>query len=140
MTSFGPVEETERSDVSVTFRVDVALQPRLDERHGAVAARATGTFIASQVGVDDWRIAFSETSLTPQYPDESGAREAAITWAGARSLAAINNRNLAPGEQAAVAVGGTNLTIRCLEIRPDAVVIELRESGARQELKLPAVR
>jgi hypothetical protein len=84
VTSFGPVEETERSAASVTFRVDLALRPRLDETIGVVAARATGSFVARQVGGDDWRIAFSESSLTPQYPDAGGARAAAVAWANAR--------------------------------------------------------
>lgn len=84
VTSFGPVEQTEQSDASATFRVDLALRPRLDETIGVVAARATGTFVARQVGDADWRIAFSESSLTPHYPDDSGAREAAVTWANAR--------------------------------------------------------
>jgi hypothetical protein len=84
VTSFGPVEQAEASDASVTFRVDLALQPRLDETIGVVAASATGSFVARQVGPDDWRIAFSESSLIPHYPDDSGAREAAVTWANAR--------------------------------------------------------
>jgi hypothetical protein len=63
-----------------------------------------------------------------------------ITWAGGRSLASINNRNLARGEEAALALGGTNVTIRCVEIRPDAVVIEFTGSGTKQELKLTPAR
>jgi hypothetical protein len=82
--SFGALEETERSDASVTFRVEVELQPRLDETIGAVPPRATATFVAREVEPDDWRIAFSESSLTPHYPDASGARSAALEWADAR--------------------------------------------------------
>jgi hypothetical protein len=64
-----------------------------------------------------------------------------ITWAGSRSLASINNRNFAPGEVAQVHLGGTNVTIRCLEIRPDSVVIQHSGgSEAKQELKLAPAR
>jgi len=63
-----------------------------------------------------------------------------ITWAGARSLASINNRNLASGEETTLGIGGTNVTIRCLEIRPDAVVIQFSASGFKQELKLAPAR
>jgi hypothetical protein len=58
-----------------------------------------------------------------------------ITWAGQRSTAAINNRNFACGEEAAVSVGGTNLTIRCLEIRPDAVLIQRAGAKTTEELR-----
>lgn len=84
VTSFGAFEQEGRSDMSVTFHVDLALRARLDEIAGVVPARATGTFVVRRVGEGDWRIAFSESSLTPHYPNDSGAREAVIAWADAR--------------------------------------------------------
>jgi len=80
-------------------------------------------------------------------PPESPATPAAntlvlqgITWAGARSLACINSRSFAAGEEAKVRLGGTNVTIRCLEIRPDAVLIQRFGPEAKQELKLTPAR
>jgi hypothetical protein len=63
-----------------------------------------------------------------------------ITWAGTRSLAAINNHNFALGEEAKIQLGGTNVTIRCLEIRPDSVLIQRSGSATTQELKLAPAR
>lgn len=83
VTSFGPVEQTEATDVRATIRVDLALRPRLDESVGVVAARAAASFVAHNVS-GGWRIAFSESSLTPRYPDATGARSVAVAWANAR--------------------------------------------------------
>lgn len=84
VTSFGSLEQAERSETSAIFLVDLALRARLDETIGVVPARATGSFVVRRVGEGDWRIAFSESSLTPHYPSDSGAHEAVVVWADAR--------------------------------------------------------
>jgi len=63
-----------------------------------------------------------------------------IVWSAARSLASINNRSFAPGEEAKIILGGSNVTIRCLEIRRDAVVVQRVGAEAPVELKLPPQR
>jgi hypothetical protein len=83
VTSFGRVEQTEATAARATTRVDLALRPRLDESVGVVAARASAIFVAHKVA-GGWRIAFSESSLTPRFPDERGARSGALAWAKAR--------------------------------------------------------
>jgi len=63
---------------------DVTFKPSLDETLGLVPARAQAVWIA--VAEDGgWRVARSESQLTPQYPDESGAASAAEAWAQART-------------------------------------------------------
>lgn len=84
ITNFGSFQQGGATDNGVTFTVELSLEPRLDTTIGAVAARATGTFTVRQLNPGDWRIAFSDSSLAPHFPDDSGAKEAVISWANAR--------------------------------------------------------
>jgi hypothetical protein len=61
-----------------------------------------------------------------------------ISWVQPRPLAMINNRALGVNEQGRVRVGKTNVAIRCLSIRPDAVRIQIVGSGEERELRLRA--
>jgi hypothetical protein len=61
----------------------VRFEPRLDEIVGLVPERARVTWaLAAEDG--GWRVALSESSFTPAYPDERGAVDAARAWASAR--------------------------------------------------------
>jgi hypothetical protein len=51
-----------------------------------------------------------------------------------RRLAIINNHTFEAGEEAEVIMGPGRIPIRCLEIRADSVVVEIR--GERRELRL----
>jgi len=77
------------------------------------------------------------TSPAPPVDDRLVLR--GITWAGARSLASINDRNLAVGEEARISLSGTNVSVRCLEIRPSSALIQVSGAAASQELKLAPV-
>lgn len=55
-------------------------------------------------------------------------------------LALINNQSFTTGESGKVRLGKTNVTIRCLAIRPDSVKIKLVESGEERELTLPSAK
>ena len=57
-----------------------------------------------------------------------------ISGTADRRLAIINGRTLAEGEETEVTVNGTRLRFRCLEIKADAVVIEI--GTERRELRL----
>jgi hypothetical protein len=59
-----------------------------------------------------------------------------ISWAQDRPVAIINDRTFGVNEQGRVRVGKTNVTIRCLVIRQDAVRIQVGGSGEEQELRL----
>jgi hypothetical protein len=59
-----------------------------------------------------------------------------ISGTGKRRLALINDCTLAENEEAKVRVGGTNVTIRCVEIRADSVIIQLVGAEGTQELPL----
>jgi hypothetical protein len=83
VTSFGSVQQRRATAERATIRVDLALRPRLDETVGVVPAGAAAMFVVRRVN-DGWRVAFSESSLTPRYPDASDARTAALAWASAR--------------------------------------------------------
>jgi hypothetical protein len=59
-----------------------------------------------------------------------------ISWAQQRPVAIINDQTFGVNEQGRVRVGKTNVTIRCLVIRQDAVRIQVVGSGEEQELRL----
>jgi hypothetical protein len=59
-----------------------------------------------------------------------------ISWTQTRPVAIINNRILGVNEQGRVRVGKTNVTVRCLAIRQDAVRIRIVGSGEERELRL----
>lgn len=60
-----------------------------------------------------------------------------ILGTGARRLALINDATLAAGEEARAHVGAREIRLKCLEIRDEAVVVQV-DGGARQELRLTA--
>jgi hypothetical protein len=59
-----------------------------------------------------------------------------VLW-GSRPVAIINGRSFLANDQNPVKVGGTNVTIRCLEVRKKSVRIQNVDSGKEQELSLP---
>ena len=60
-----------------------------------------------------------------------------IMW-GSRPVAIINGRSFLANDLNPVKIGGTNVTIRCLEIREKSVRIQNLDSGKEQALSLPA--
>ena len=78
--TLGPIRAT---DATADVEAEVTFDSTLDETRGLVPARARATWMA--VAEDGgWRVAHSESRLTPQYPDEQGAVTAAETWVSAR--------------------------------------------------------
>jgi hypothetical protein len=59
-----------------------------------------------------------------------------ILW-GNQPVAIINGRSFFSNELKQVKIGGTNVTLRCLEIRKKSVRIQNLDSGTEQELPLP---
>jgi hypothetical protein len=59
-----------------------------------------------------------------------------VLW-GNQPVAIINGRSFFANERKQVKIGGTNVTIRCLEIRKKSVRIQNIDSGKEQELPLP---
>src|SRR5208283_2340359 len=60
-----------------------------------------------------------------------------VLW-GNQPVAIINGCSFFAKDQKQVKVGGTNVTIRCLEIRKKSVRIQNVDSGTEQELPLPS--
>jgi len=60
-----------------------------------------------------------------------------VFW-GSQPVAIINGHSFAANDQNRLKVGGTNVTIRCLEIRERSVRIRNLDSGKEQELALPS--
>lgn len=60
-----------------------------------------------------------------------------ISGSPSRRLAIINERTFAIGEQARLTLAGSNVVIRCLEIRSNSVLVRFEGTGAKQELFLP---
>jgi hypothetical protein len=76
------------------------------------------------------------SAASPRPPDKLILR--GITGSGARRVALINDRALGPRESGKVHLAGTNLVVRCLEIRAESVLVEVEGAGAPQELFLTA--
>ena len=55
----------------------------------------------------------------------------AVFWNDKQPIALINDHSFSPREEAKVRLGGTNVTVRCLSIRPDGVTIHV--AGAAQD-------
>lgn len=60
----------------------------------------------------------------------------AVFWSERHPTALINNHTFAVSEEGQVRLGATNLTVRCLGIRQDAVKIRIVGSGEERELRL----
>lgn len=74
---------TRRDGVRAEVEAELTFEPALDETRGLVPARASAVWIA--IGEDGgWRVARSESRLSPQYPDATGAVSSAQVWAQAR--------------------------------------------------------
>ena len=69
-----------------------------------------------------------------QAPEELILRS--LVGTGNRRLALINDATLAVGEEGRVHVGASVVRVRCLEIREDAVVVQVEGEPAKRELKL----
>ena len=59
-----------------------------------------------------------------------------ITWSKARPMATINGQTFAPRDEVKVRFGGTNITVRCLSISEDSVVVQAAGSSESQTLQL----
>jgi hypothetical protein len=63
--------------------VDLTFESTLDETRGLVPARARAVYAAAEED-SGWRVAHSESRLTPEYLDEQGAVSTAERWVTAR--------------------------------------------------------
>jgi len=59
-----------------------------------------------------------------------------ISWFGTHRFALINDATFEALQSARVRVGQTNVTVQCLEIRRDSVVIQFGNSNEKEELFL----
>ncbi|HTL58014.1 MAG TPA: hypothetical protein VL361_20160 [Candidatus Limnocylindrales bacterium] len=60
----------------------------------------------------------------------------AVFWNPSKPVAIINNYSFTPLQEATVPLAGSNITVRCLSIRPDAVTIRIAGSPRDQTLHL----
>jgi type II secretory pathway component PulC len=59
-----------------------------------------------------------------------------LSSVGTRRFALVNDHTFETMERARVRIGHTNVVIRCLEIRPESVIIQVEGSSEKQELSL----
>ncbi len=64
----------------------------------------------------------------------------AIFWNPQHPAALINQKTIGPGEECSLIIAGTNLSVRCLEIRKDAVRLELLLAREQMLLHLGETR
>ena len=60
-----------------------------------------------------------------------------IMWSKTQPMAIISGKTFTAGQQAELKWDGTNLLVRCLEIRTNSVLIQIEASGEKRELSLP---
>lgn len=60
----------------------------------------------------------------------------AVFWSANQPVAVINDHSFSPNEEAKIRLAGTNVTVRCLSIRPDAVTLRVTGSPSNQVLVL----
>lgn len=60
-----------------------------------------------------------------------------VSGAANRRFAIINDRTFAVAERAKIRLASTNWMVRCLEIRTNSVLIQIENTGEKQELFLP---
>jgi hypothetical protein len=80
-------------------------------------------------------ILWPQQAVPTRVPDKLVLR--GISGTAARRLAFVNDRTLEKNEQARVRVGGSNVTVRCLEIRERSVLLRLDGRSEPFELFLP---
>jgi hypothetical protein len=109
----------------ITQWVQAGLQPRLDPNHLAdiLALKQEATRMP----------AWTPATRTP-VPDT--LRLKGISGRAGHWLALVNNQTLVAGETGRVRVGSTNVQVRCISVTEKSAVIELPDSGERQELTL----
>jgi hypothetical protein len=79
----------------------------------------------------------NNTNTNPLAPAPATIKLQGVLW-GNQPVAIINGRSFFAKDQKQVKIGGTNVTIRCLEIGKKSVRIQNLDSGKEQELPLPA--
>lgn len=96
---------------------------RAVERPAASAAFAAGG-----------RPVYYSNTTPPPLPDKLMLKN--ISGTPPRRLAIINDRTFGVKDRAHIKLATTNVTIRCLEIRTNSVLIQFDETGVKQELSL----
>jgi hypothetical protein len=59
-----------------------------------------------------------------------------VTWSKTRPMAMINGQTFEPRDEVKVRLGDTNITVRCLSISEDSVLVQAAGSSESQTLKL----
>lgn len=59
-----------------------------------------------------------------------------VTWSKTQPMATINGQTFEPRDEVKVRLGDTNITVRCLSISEDSVVVQAAGSNESQTLKL----
>lgn len=80
-------------------------------------------------------VLWAQPAVLTRVPDTLVLR--GVSGTGARRLAFVNDQTLEKNEQARVRVGGSNVLVRCLEIRERSVVLRLDGRSEPLELFLP---
>jgi hypothetical protein len=81
-------------------------------------------------------IYINNNNTHPPAPAPATIKLQGVLW-GNQPVAIINGRSFFAKERKQVKMGGTNVTIRCLEIGKKSVRIQNIDSGEEQELPLP---
>jgi len=81
------------------------------------------------------RPAYYSPAPAAPLPDKLALKN--LSGTPARRLAIINDQTFGEKERATVRLAATNVTIRCLEIRTNSVLIQFEATGEKQELFLP---
>lgn len=96
---------------------------------------APPAFVAAPAGTSRGVPVYYSYAPPPPLPDKLTLKN--ISGLPSRRLVIINDRTLEVNERALLKLAATNVTIRCLEIRTNSVLLQFEATGEKQELFLP---
>ena len=115
---------------------DALIEDKLDR----IREQRSGTVAAGNSPEIDSKETEAAVRVVPVVPTNPPAPDKlllqGIVWSRSNPTAVINGRTFRSNDVRSVRLGATNFTVRCLEIRPDAVVIQVDGSAQRQKLTL----
>lgn len=115
-----------------------SLQPYLGRPGSGSAAAQPGGKVKGNAELPSPPPPLFNGAPTVPAPRYTGLTLKNISGPARRRFALINNQTFAAGDKARVKVEDREVSVRCLEIRENAVVVMVDGESARQELKLAA--
>jgi len=123
---FGDIVDWMKSgDDPVLLRDDLSRVRRMEDRPKTKIVAANTPLVSAVTATNN---------PPPKLPEQLVLQ--GITWSKTQPMALINGRTLSVNEEAKVTVSSTNVLVRCVAIREDAVVIQVGGAGELRTLTI----